>query len=106
MPRFHCFGFPRFNLKDPDVNRLLQEAPEGTVVADIGLKEGDKLDMVQTIRVKVVGPLADDYKGLLTSVSFSYMITVKGTVPKKSCKLLMIMIMKSAKQVCGKSNRK
>lgn len=60
-------GLPpdRYMLKseDPDVNRLLQEAPEGTVVADIGLKEGDKLDMVQTIRVKVVGPLADDYKG-------------------------------------------
>jgi len=59
-------GLPpdRYMLKseNPDVNRLLQEAPEGTTVGDIGLKEGDKIDLVQTIRVKVIGPLADDYR--------------------------------------------
>jgi len=59
-------GLPpdRYMLKseDVDVNRLLQEAPEGTTIGDIGLKEGDKLDLVQTIRVKVVGPLAEDYR--------------------------------------------
>ena len=50
-------------LQDADVNRLLQEAPAGTTITDIGLKEGDKVDLIQTIRVKVVGPLAENYRG-------------------------------------------
>ena len=41
---------------------MLQEAAEGATVGDVGLKEGDKIDLVQTIRVKVVGPLSDDYR--------------------------------------------
>ena len=48
--------------KNPETNRFLQEATEGATVGDVGLKEGDKIDLVQTIRVKVVGPLSDDYR--------------------------------------------
>jgi len=59
-------GLPpdRYLLKseNPETNRLLQEAAEGATVGDVGLKEGDKIDLVQTIRVKVVGPLSDDYR--------------------------------------------
>ena len=57
-------------LQDADVNRLLQEAPEGTTITDIGIKEGDKVDLIQTIRVKVVGPLAENYRGS-ASISLS-----------------------------------
>lgn len=59
----------RYMLKSesPEIDRLLQDPREGTTVGDVGLKEGDKIDLVQTIRVKVVGPLADGYQTAATS---------------------------------------
>ena len=38
-------------------------------MGDVGLKEGDKIDLVQTIRVKVVGPLADGYQSEMSEIN-------------------------------------
>ena len=48
---------------------MLQDPREGTTVGDVGLKEGDKIDLVQTIRVKVVGPLADGYQSEMSEIN-------------------------------------